>query len=857
MKVSISEVGEITMSHSKNQTKSLETDPIVDEVVTFNPMELEARYDRAEFAAVVFQNISEVYPIDAHIECKYTITAIIVPTSRDWVALFKVGWMDPAKDYVYYEWAPMPKDYEIGKESEACILFPSHRMPGDDGEFYQFCYVSSSGQIRGASTPFQFRKPSAADYVEIVDSDSNMLVIQSRTVYLQENLRMVESQKNKLLLTQEMLVKELDQLANHLEETKEELSALQIENDELKNKLKQGEEHILTLNNETSEMVLIQEDQRARIEVLLEEKMILETRVEKLNRELTALQSTLMKYHAQKDDLEGQKKSLEEQVTMYKDHFASYESAAILYGKQLQELQITIAEKDDAMKCLQEKIGKLTREMNLERVSYKTQVIHYKNSVDQVQLLEEKLKNAEDKLSAAEESRGLAAKELEAYKEIHARLTADIEKTKTDNHCLKTKVSDLEKDFQQRATIMKAELQETQENLRSALQDKEYAQMQKSQIQEQLESASTNSSKSESSMSAMKLALAQLNERLERKEKQTNILEKTLRMREKEFALCENDLKREIDDLKEKIYMCGVEYKAILIEKTKAQKKLEKVAEKKKSKMQRAKSEEVQIERTQTSPVASTMKMAKPSAMIEEGAQDENSNNEIQEYMDDFEQKMNMHIEKKEKYKKLYNEEKVKNRDLQLEMTEQLKEKDSEILRLRKKIQDMPLDWDYRLRSLEKCVIEKEAHIEMLNQKLRDSVKEKEALKASASYTSKVPAASSGSSDPSGTHCPDIADIDDVRESMDLLKIINSDIIPSAPSVHEDKYLDAPGEPMKLCPVCNKSFPMDVADLDFENHVMDHVEGICPICRMSKGENMTDDDFMRHVNKHYEDSDVN
>ena len=55
---------------------------------------------------------------------RYTVTSDLVPASRDWVGLYKVGWMSP-RDYVYYEWAPCPKDYEIGKEAEASVLFPS------------------------------------------------------------------------------------------------------------------------------------------------------------------------------------------------------------------------------------------------------------------------------------------------------------------------------------------------------------------------------------------------------------------------------------------------------------------------------------------------------------------------------------------------------------------------------------------------------------------------------------------------------------------------------------------------------------------------------------------------------------
>lgn len=78
---------------------------------------------RPEFAAVVFQRIPETYPADAHIECRYTITPDLIPTSRDWVGLYKVGWMT-TRDYYYYEWAQTPTGYEAGKEIDTSILFP-------------------------------------------------------------------------------------------------------------------------------------------------------------------------------------------------------------------------------------------------------------------------------------------------------------------------------------------------------------------------------------------------------------------------------------------------------------------------------------------------------------------------------------------------------------------------------------------------------------------------------------------------------------------------------------------------------------------------------------------------------------
>lgn len=65
----------------------------------------------------------------------------------------------------------------------------AERLPKDDGEFYQFCYVSSTGCIRGASTPFQFKRPCADDFVEVdEETDNEMLVIRPKTVFLEEEV---------------------------------------------------------------------------------------------------------------------------------------------------------------------------------------------------------------------------------------------------------------------------------------------------------------------------------------------------------------------------------------------------------------------------------------------------------------------------------------------------------------------------------------------------------------------------------------------------------------------------------------------------------------------------------------------
>lgn len=61
-------------------------------------------------------------------------------------------------------------------------------MPNDDGEFYQFCYVTHKGEIRGASTPFQFRatSPSADDLLTVEDEcNSDILVVTTKAGFLE------------------------------------------------------------------------------------------------------------------------------------------------------------------------------------------------------------------------------------------------------------------------------------------------------------------------------------------------------------------------------------------------------------------------------------------------------------------------------------------------------------------------------------------------------------------------------------------------------------------------------------------------------------------------------------------------
>ena len=79
---------------------------------------------------------------------------------------------------------------------QLCLFLVASSLPDDDGEFYQFCYIGESGQVRGASVPFQF-STIREEFVEVEDEDNDILVIKSKTTVLEDELqKALEEEKN-------------------------------------------------------------------------------------------------------------------------------------------------------------------------------------------------------------------------------------------------------------------------------------------------------------------------------------------------------------------------------------------------------------------------------------------------------------------------------------------------------------------------------------------------------------------------------------------------------------------------------------------------------------------------------------
>ncbi|XP_060067930.1 tax1-binding protein 1 homolog B-like [Ylistrum balloti] len=886
----------------------------------------EMKQSHTEFAMVVFHNIPETYPADAHIQCAYTISSDLVPSSYDWVGLYKVGWMS-TKDYHYYEWAVLPKEYEIGREADSAVLFPAHKMPEDDGEFYQFCYVTSSGQIRGASTPFQFKKPCADDYIEVEDND--MLIIRSKTVVLEERLKLMEEEKSRLEQQQEEMTKESDGLVQKLSNLDGQLLEAQKQCLDLEEKVQVGETYISQLNQEAHDMNIVREELQTRLDTRAHEVKEKEGLICRLNEEITELKTEIRKLQNEKDKYEGEMRVLTGQMELYKNHFAKSEMSVKEHNEKLENLTKEITEKETVIAMLRSQVDALHRVVQDKARDVEKQITTSKEDEHHIDCLTERLKNTEDKLEAAENTKKLMAEEIRSYEEAKEKMSSDLEKSESTCYVLKQEQDRLIWESNRVASDVEALNCE----LESVKKEKAKIEMENAALKDQLGKSNDTTESSLSSLHCLQMAQKTLKERYSRIEQSHEQLHSQIAKKAKEYKLNIKELVRENEDLKERLNMSSTEYKTLYIENKKLQKKMGKITDKKKTrKLDRSISENSVSKQTLVVETLVT------SASLDESRHDTEHQppSQLEMELETMGDELKKRQEKKLKYKKLYMEEKGKTESLRKHFHEEMQKKEEDTNRLRICIEEATAANEIRVRSLEKFVSEKDKKIAELEGKLRETSihydgpvcsSEGDALKACPMPTqgslSRLPPSMMY---PTGTmpmyvplvyphpnrqYVPGVAppqlsckehrplqrlrypqptisplqpkDVENqsdppkhlpaplVPERLHTAKVaavlpthselmadIETDtVIPSAPPTCgqlEDKFEDAIGEGMKICPVCSESFSADIDAQNFDVHVLGHVGKICPICQKLV-ENASDSDFQYHVNKHLEEQD--
>ncbi|XP_078276733.1 tax1-binding protein 1 homolog B isoform X2 [Rhinoraja longicauda] len=416
----------------------------------------------SNFAHVIFQNVAKSYLPQAPLECHYTLTPYIKPHQKDWVGIFRVGW-STARDYYTFLWSQVPEGYVEGISYTRLVVFQGYYLPNDDGEFYQFCYVTHKGEIRGASTPFQFRGLSPTDELLTVEDDTNsdMIVVTTKTNFLEQKIEMLLKEKEELLNVKSEHEEELCQLYERLEKFDKDIHHEKEISDQIKKDNKDLFQSSEALKIEKDDFEKKYKEVAARITQLEEDIVTANQKAIAKETELDSIRNKLRRLLAEKEQLELQLKNEKDEKELYKVHAKNTEIENTKLVTEMQSFKNLDVNKESMLTHFKEEVGRLQQCLSEKEKLQKEMLVHSSDR-DEVSILRESLRKAEEHLQASDQRVVLMARELADT--ANAR-----DKTMGDLHNARIKIDLLKKEFADAENKYTAEIQ----MLRAALSRKE------------------------------------------------------------------------------------------------------------------------------------------------------------------------------------------------------------------------------------------------------------------------------------------------------------------------------------------------------------------------------------------------
>lgn len=187
----------------------------------------------SHFSQVVFLDVQKFYMPRTDVTCHYSLSPGIVPHSKDWVGIFRVGWKT-TREYFTFLWAPPPASDTRNQQ----IQFKAYYLPKDE-EHYQFCYVDQAGTVRGASIPFQFQ-PEPDEDILLVTTQGELEELQQQNQELQDQLKKTQDTLESLRSRMEGLELELNSLKTENQRLREQGGCREQELQSLREQIQNG-----------------------------------------------------------------------------------------------------------------------------------------------------------------------------------------------------------------------------------------------------------------------------------------------------------------------------------------------------------------------------------------------------------------------------------------------------------------------------------------------------------------------------------------------------------------------------------------------------------------------------------------
>ncbi|XP_043530724.1 calcium-binding and coiled-coil domain-containing protein 2-like [Chiloscyllium plagiosum] len=387
------------------------------------------------FAQVIFVNVEKVYMTDVPVKCNYTLTPRIIAHKKDWIGIFKVGW-STARDYHTFVWAPLPKeDNQVERQQQ--VTFEAYYLPKDYNDFYQFCYVTQKGEIRGASTPFGF-KQAHSNLSDHLDNDfsQEMLIITT-----QDKLEETEREKDDLKASNVKLVEENTALKEKIKEFETQAQ----DKEEYFRALEINKKHMLALEKQMLE-------QKVDNEVELKAQS---EKTEQLRRELAERDTTFLKVQKENQELQAKLESAQVSVEQLKQNNDKAADKTKHIQQEAKTLRMEISTKETELTNLAETKNQIAKELEVSLDNIK----HLRSELDYQKKENGKLAEGLKKTSGMEiELQKQTAEVLHLQQAL-----SDCEKLKTASLTTERQLQEQVVNLQQRLTAMEEQLQQAKE----------------------------------------------------------------------------------------------------------------------------------------------------------------------------------------------------------------------------------------------------------------------------------------------------------------------------------------------------------------------------------------------------------
>ncbi|MGH0161441.1 UNVERIFIED_CONTAM: hypothetical protein FKN15_064029 [Acipenser sinensis] len=357
---------------------------------------------------------------------------------------YRVGW-STARDYYTFLWSPLSEKYVEGTSVNCVVVFQGYYVPNDVAEFYQFCYVTHKGEIRGASTPFQFRATSPTDDLLTMEDESNsdILVVTTKAGMLEYKIEEALKEKEELMKVMSMLQKEKDQLA----EQAEKLGKAVDQEKEMCAQVKKDYRDILnesqTFKDENEEIKKKYENATSRILELENDLIGVSQKAIEKETELDSIRGRLKKLSLEKELLESQLKNEKDEKELYKIQLKNTEMENTKLTAEVQTLKSVAVNKENMLTQLREESGML-KICIAEKEKAQKEMLTASSTKAETGFLREQLRKSEDQLQATRQEVSMLAAELRDVFSVRDRTMSDLYTARLEIDSLKSRLVDAE-----------------------------------------------------------------------------------------------------------------------------------------------------------------------------------------------------------------------------------------------------------------------------------------------------------------------------------------------------------------------------------------------------------------------------